>query len=109
VYDHVLKYAGARPADRDSVDRRVVASVRTRTGSIINCVAANGSSRCNKNAGGWPSYTKNTRQLTLPSNPNSVASNGYTNLENWLHAMDLTLQGVTSSQSSAAPSTLSVR
>ena len=109
VYDHVLKYAGARPADRDSVDRRVVASVRSRTGGIINCVAANGSSRCNKNAGGWPSYTKNTRQLTLPSNPNSVASNGYTNLENWLHAMDLTLQGVTSSQSSAAPSTLSVR
>jgi hypothetical protein len=28
---------------------------------------------------------ENTRVSTLPSSPNSVAANGYTNLENWLH------------------------
>jgi len=108
VYDRVLNYAGARPRDRDSVDRRVVSSVRNRNGGVINCVSANGSSRCSKNGGGWPSLTKNTRRLTLPSNPNRVASNGYTNLENWLHQMDLTLQGVTSSVSPTSPPSLSV-
>jgi hypothetical protein len=108
VYDRVLKYAGARPTDRDSVDKRIVSHVKNRTGGIINCVAANGTTRCSKNAGGWPVLTQNVRRLTLPKNPNTVASNGYTNLENWLHAMDQTLQGITSAQSPTSPSTLSV-
>ena len=46
VYNRVLSYAGARPTDRDSVDKRIVASVRNRTGQIINCVAPNGTTRC---------------------------------------------------------------
>lgn len=108
MYDQVLKNAGARPSDRDSVDKRVVLSVRARTGGIINCVAADGTTRCSKNAGGWPTLARNARKLTLPANPNSVASNGYTNLENWLHAMDLTLQGVASKDSPIAPASLSV-
>jgi len=108
VYDRVLKFAGARPTDRDAVDKRIVSSVHTRTGQIINCVAANGSTRCAKNAGGWPSYAQNRRTLTLPSNPNSVTSNGYTNLENWLHAMDQTLAGVVQAESPTSPPALSV-
>ena len=83
--------------------------MKNRNGGIINCVASNGTTRCNKNAGGWPSLTQNTRRLTLPSNPNSTASNGYTNLENWLHSMDQTLQGVTSSTSPTSPPSLSVQ
>jgi hypothetical protein len=71
-------------------------------------VSADGSTRCQKNAHGWSALTQTTRKLTLPSNPNSVASNGYTNLENWLHSMDQSLQGVTSSTSPAAPAVLSV-
>jgi hypothetical protein len=85
VLDSVLTNVGARPADRDSVDKRIINTVKTRTGQIINCVSADGSARCAKNAGGWPSYPQNTRALTLPANPNAVAANGYTNLENWLH------------------------
>jgi len=108
VYNRVLGYAGARPSDRDSVDKRVVSHVKNRNGGIINCVASNGSTRCNKNAGGWPTISQNTRRLTLPSNPNSTASNGYTNLENWLHSMDQNVQGVTSSLSPTAPAALSV-
>src|SRR5262245_40851145 len=108
VYNRVLSYAGARPSDRDSVDKRVVSHVKNRNGGIINCVASNGSTRCNKNAGGWPTISQNTRRLTLPSNPNSTASNGYTNLENWLHSMDQNVQGVTSSLSPTAPAALSV-
>ena len=109
VYNSVLTNAGARPTDRDSVDKRMVSDVKNRTGRIINCVAANGTSRCDLNAGGYPYIGQHTRRLTLPSNSNTVASNGYTNLENWLHAMDQTLQGVTSSQSPTAPPSLSVK
>jgi hypothetical protein len=109
VYNRVMSNVGARPTDRDSVDRRIVAAVKARNGQIINCVSSNGSTRCQKNAGGWPSYAQNTRRLTLPSNPNTVASNGYTNLENWLYSMDQSLQGVTQANSPASPATLSAR
>ena len=109
VYNRILQYAGARPTNRDNTDKRVIASVKNRTGQIINCVSNDGSSRCAKNAGGWSTLTQTRRTLTLPSNPNGIASNGYTNLENWLHAMDQTLQGITSASSPTAPASLSVK
>jgi pectate lyase len=109
VYDRVLTYAGARPTDRDTVDKRIVQSVKSRNGQVINCVASDGSTRCNKNAGGWPSYAQNRRTLTLPANPNTVASNGYTNLENWLHSLDLNVAGVMTGESPSSPPGLSVR
>ncbi|HEY6125299.1 MAG TPA: hypothetical protein VIV63_11670 [Steroidobacteraceae bacterium] len=109
VYNNVLKFAGARPTDRDTVDKRVVATVKNRNGQVINCVSSNGTTRCNKNAGGWPSLAQNVRRLTLPANPNSTASNGYTNLENWLHSMDLNVAGVVAATSPTSPPALSVR
>ena len=109
VYDRVLGYAGARPTDRDVVDKRVVQSVKDRNGKIINCVSSDGSTRCQKNAGGWPTYAQNRRALTLPANQATVTANGYTNLEIWLHSLDLTVAGVTSAASPASPATLSVR
>jgi hypothetical protein len=109
VYDRVLAYAGARPKDRDSVDKRVVASVRTRTGQIINCVSPNGTTRCSKNAGGWPTYARNHRSLVLPANQASIASNGYSNLENWLNSMDKSIDGTTLTSSPAASPALSVQ
>jgi hypothetical protein len=109
VYSRVLSFAGARPTDRDSVDKRIVSSVRTRTGQIINCVSANGTSRCSKNAGGWPTYSQNHRTLTLPSNQASIASNGYSNLENWLNSMDQSLAGVVQASSPSSPPVLSVQ
>jgi hypothetical protein len=108
VYEHVLKFAGARPYDRDSVDKRVIASVHTRTGQIINCVSANGSSRCSKNAGGWPTYAHNRRTLTLPANPSTIGSSGYSNLELWLQSMDKSLGGLVQSTSPTSPAALSV-
>lgn len=95
VLNEVLRNAGARPADRDPVDARVVKSVRDRKGGIINCVSADGSARCAKNAGGWPNLAKNTRVLQLPANPNAVTSSGYTNLEVWLHEMAAQVEGRT--------------
>jgi pectate lyase len=108
VYNRVLQYAGARPYDRDSVDKRIVSHVKARSGGIVNCVSSNGTTRCNKNAGGWPSITQHTRRLTIPSNPGSKASNGYTNLENWLHDMDQAVQGITSAESPTSVPSLSV-
>lgn len=109
VYERVLLNAGARPKDRDAVDKRIVAEVRARTGKVINCVAANGTTRCQKNGGGWPSYAQNRRVLTLPSNQASIASNGYSNLENWLHSLDVGLSGVAVTLSPSSPVSLSVQ
>lgn len=93
VLNEVLRSAGARPADRDPVDERVVRSVRERSGRVINCVSADGSERCKRNAGGWPTLKENRRSLTLPANPSSVTSSGYTNLEVWLHEMSAEVEG----------------
>jgi hypothetical protein len=109
VYTRVLQFAGARPTDRDSVDRRIVLNVKNRNGQLVNCVSANGSTRCAKNAGGWPSLAQNRRTLTLPANHSRIASNGYSNLENWLHSMDLTLAGLVQAGSPTSPPALSVR
>jgi hypothetical protein len=109
VYGRVLLNAGARPKDRDAVDKRIINEVKARSGKTINCVAANGTTRCQKNGGGWPSYAQNKRVLRLPANPSSIASNGYSNLENWLHGLDLGVSGVAVTLSPSSPSSLSVQ
>lgn len=93
VLNEVLRFVGARPADRDPVDARIVRSVRDRTGRVINCVSADGSERCKRNAGGWPSLAQNRRALTLPSDPSAVTPSGYTKLEVWLHQMSAEVEG----------------
>ena len=108
VIDRVLNFSGARPKDRDVVDKRVVQDVRNRTGQIINCVTANGTARCAKNGGGWPTVAQNRRALTLPANPNTVTASGYTNAELWLHSMDSAMTGVSQAQSPSAPLSLAL-
>ncbi len=108
VYNRVLKFSGARPTDRDTVDKRIVANVKARTGAIINCVASNGSTRCKKNAGSYPWIAQNRRALALPANYRSIASNGYSNLENWLHSLDESIAGTLQSSSPTSPASLSV-
>ena len=73
----VLVTAGARPADRDAVDTRIVNDVKNGTGTIIASQA---------DVGGWPELAEKRRKLTLPENPHADDDgDGYTNLENWLH------------------------
>ena len=55
VYDHVLKYVGAWPVNRDSVDLRIIADVRNGTGNIIDS---------QDDVGGWPVYAVNSRVLS---------------------------------------------
>lgn len=90
----VLSRAGARPLERDAVDTRIVNAVDAGTGSYVNCVASDGSMRCQRNGGGWPTPAQNTRALTLPADPNGDADgDGYTNLEEWLHGFAAMVEG----------------
>lgn len=76
VEDWVLAAAGARPADRDAVDRRVVADVRGRTGHIIDSPSQ---------VGGLDPVTPVTRALDVPDEPNTDPDgDGRTELEEWL-------------------------
>jgi pectate lyase len=109
VYDSILRNAGARPANRDSADLRAVSDVKNRGGRTINCVAADGSTRCSRNAGGWPTYAQNRRVLTLPANHATVTASGYSNLELWLQQLDLSLAGVVPAQAPGTPTGLVVR
>ena len=75
----VLWNAGARPADRDSVDTRVVNEVNSGGGGII---------RSQDDVGGYPILSENTRTFNIPSNPNGDDDgDGYTNIEEVLHSM----------------------
>lgn len=94
VLNFVLQQAGSRPEERSEVDRRIIEDVRNGTGHIINCVADDGSSRCARNAGGWPQLAANTRRLTIPENPHADDDgDGYTNVEEWLHGMAAQVEG----------------
>lgn len=80
----VLDHAGARAADRDSVDTRVVASVRNRTGRIIDSQS---------DVGGFPELAVRTRALSVPTRPHEDDDgDGYSNVEEWLHGYSLAVQ-----------------
>jgi hypothetical protein len=78
AYADVLAKAGARPADRDGVDRRIIANVESRSGKFISVVDG---------VGGYPALAQVSRVLTVPTDPHQVQASGYTNLELWLHGL----------------------
>jgi hypothetical protein len=84
VKNWVLNNVGARRADGEAVDVRVIKDVKNGTGRIIDS---------QNDVGGWPSLAKNVRgkggipKLNIPSNPQSIQSSGYTKVEEWLHRL----------------------
>lgn len=75
----VLADAGARAADRDAIDRRIVEDVRQGTGQTIDTPSQ---------VGGLPRTGSAFRRLRTPRDPAGDADgDGYTNLEEWLHCM----------------------
>ncbi|WP_049724106.1 pectate lyase [Gilvimarinus polysaccharolyticus] len=64
VYEHVLHNAGARPWARNDVDRRIVASLRNKSGRIIDSQEA---------VGGYPNYSPTYRALLVPKDPRDIA------------------------------------
>ncbi|MCP4641706.1 MAG: right-handed parallel beta-helix repeat-containing protein [bacterium] len=86
VVEWVLATAGARPADRDETDVRVVRSVRNGTGGIIDS---------QNEVGGFPGGPPVVRPLVLPDDPSGDADgDGYTNLEEWLHEFSAEVEGI---------------
>jgi hypothetical protein len=86
AYADALLTAGARPADRDAFELRIVdeiaqgatiTALASRPGSIKHSLAS---------AGGWPTLAANAVTHTYPTNPNADDDgDGYTNIEEWLH------------------------
>lgn len=84
VKDYVLANVGARPADRDPVDARLIANVSNGVAHII---------ASQDDVGGWPDLAENHRALTLPDNPDEIQPSGYTALEEWLHVFAAEVEG----------------
>jgi len=75
----LLPVVGARPADRDEVDNRVISQIIDRTGKGIDS---------QKQVGGWPDLAENEATWELPSEPSADDNgDGYTNLEEWIHGI----------------------
>jgi len=78
----VLKNAGARPADRDAVDLRLLADAENGGGGLLDSP---------KDVGGWPPLEKHIRgtggvpSLEIPLG--GIQPSGYTQTEEWLHEM----------------------
>jgi len=87
----VLAAAGARPADRDEIDRRIINQVSGRTSA--------GYIKSQTQVGGYPPLAVNTRTLTVPANPHTTATSGYTNLEVWLQSYAAAVEGGSGSTS----------
>lgn len=98
AFSDTLADAGARPADRDAFELRIVdeisrgaatAALANRPGSLKHSVAS---------AGGWPTLPVNTVTHTYPANPNADDDgDGYTNIEEWLHAKAAAVERTTRS------------
>ncbi len=85
VADWVLSGAGARPADRDEVDERIVADLLCGVGRIIDS---------QEDVGGFPDPEPAARPLETPEDPaGDDDGDGYTNLEEWLHAFSAEEEG----------------
>lgn len=87
VLDTVTKYAGARPAFRDTVDKRVIDEIITKTGVV--------KTEFSEIPGGWPAYPSTIKPFEIPENAEGDDDqDGYSNLEEALHEMALVLEGV---------------
>ena len=69
VKENVLAHAGARPWDRDAVDRRIVSQVKDGKGRIIHS---------QEEVGGYPKAEMTTRKLDVPAR----------DIETWLAGFD---------------------
>ena len=85
VRDWVMRYAGARPAERNAIDLRVVASVDNNAGRIIDDP---------EEVGGYPDVPVVTHDAALPSDPFAMSGlDGKTRLEAWLCLRHLEVGG----------------
>ena len=85
VPDYVLQNAGARPADRDCVDARVISEVED--GSVHEYITSQ------DDVAGWPGLEENYRTFKVPDNATAIQPSGYTGLEEYLHEHSRIVEG----------------
>jgi hypothetical protein len=93
VTARVFSNAGARPADRDSVD---TLAVKNATAGLTADTANMGSRiKSQSDMGGWPVLAEKRRALQVPANPHRVApgESFRTNIEVWLEAFAREVEG----------------
>ena len=73
VEKYVLSHAGARPKDRDEIDKRIIQDFMDREGQIIDS---------QEDVGGYPDYKSTYRKLEIPEN----------DLEKWLFKLAVELE-----------------
>lgn len=77
-----LVSAGSRPRQRNPVDARIIAEIRRHSGSLKDCISG-----CPRAVGGWPTVQENEGDFVVPEEHwRDSDGDGYTNLENALHA-----------------------
>jgi pectate lyase len=88
AYEQVLRYAGATVPRRDSVDARVIATVRDKNGRIIDS---------QDDVGGWPAYASGTAPIDTDRDgiPDVWESSHKLNPRNAADALTKTAQGYT--------------
>ncbi len=87
IRTEILKYAGARPARRDSVEKRIFHEVETESGVLKNSISA---------AGGWPKdYDRPSyRPFETGADPHGDDDgDGYSNIEEILAKMAARVEG----------------
>lgn len=80
TYGYVLANAGARPADRNPVDTRIINEVESRTGSAPKSVPT------------LPTYPTAHKAFVSVANPHAMYNEHYTNLEHQLHELAAALE-----------------
>jgi hypothetical protein len=101
VEAYVSVNVGARPADRDSVDMRLINDVINKTGKIINSPSE---------VNGWSMLENNSTTLSIPINPHTDDdSDGYTNLEEYLHEFAAQVEGKSKDTTLSAPDGLTIK
>jgi pectate lyase len=73
VVDHIVNHVGARPQDRDAVDKRIIREFQQRKGRIIDS---------QEEVGGYQKVKMTRRELTIPKQ----------NMEAWLAKLALDLE-----------------
>lgn len=89
IEDYLLAQAGARPADRDAADARVVDQIKSRTLRDWMDDPSEYASSPGHGPDGYPTAT-GRHTLVIPDSAtrqNDNDGDGYTNLEEWLHEM----------------------
>ena len=101
AYAIVLASGGAQPWNRSAVDRRYVQEVMTNTGAVINALPSEWNDIINTpptfrpagwdtDSDGMPDWWENARGLNASvANHNGASATGYSNLENYLHHLNL--------------------